>query len=84
MIERETPPPSLVATYHGQPERPAGAFTRVSRLVLRGLEAAMPPAAALLRPASHPVLNAATIGLMTSTQAAASGRRPPRGPARPS
>jgi CubicO group peptidase (beta-lactamase class C family) len=47
MIEREIPPPTLTASYHGQHGRQADGFTGVSRLLLRGLDAGLPPAAAL-------------------------------------
>jgi CubicO group peptidase (beta-lactamase class C family) len=44
--EREIPPPRLAASYSGLAAHPADGYTAVSRLLLRGLHAGLPPAAA--------------------------------------
>ncbi|HKR70548.1 MAG TPA: serine hydrolase domain-containing protein [Streptosporangiaceae bacterium] len=46
MSEREIPPPRLAACYRGLAGQPADGFAAVSRLLLRGLNSGLPPAAA--------------------------------------
>lgn len=46
MSEREIPPPSLAARYHGQATCGADGYPAVSRLLLQGLDAGLPPAIA--------------------------------------
>jgi CubicO group peptidase (beta-lactamase class C family) len=53
MSEREIPPPSLAAQYHGQAARGAVGYPAVSRLLLQGLKAGLPPAAAVAVSSSH-------------------------------
>jgi CubicO group peptidase (beta-lactamase class C family) len=47
VIEHEVPPPSLTASYHGLPAHPPDGHTAVSRMLLRGLGAGLPPAVAV-------------------------------------
>jgi CubicO group peptidase (beta-lactamase class C family) len=44
MIDHEVPPPSLTASYHGLPARQADGYTALSRMLIRGLNAGLPPA----------------------------------------
>jgi CubicO group peptidase (beta-lactamase class C family) len=47
VIELEVPPPSLTASYHGLPAHLPDGYAAVSRMVLRGLSAGLPPAVAV-------------------------------------
>jgi serine-type D-Ala-D-Ala carboxypeptidase len=47
VIEHDVPPPGLTASYHGLPAHPADGYPAVSRMVLRGLGAGLPPAVAV-------------------------------------
>jgi len=53
VIQHEVPPARLTASYHGMPAHPPGGYTAVSRMMLRGLSAGLPPAAAVTVSSSH-------------------------------